>query len=377
MDFTDKRLEFGKWCAALLTLTNFIQIFIFPSTWFAFVILQAVVASATFMANSMVMWSYVSAPDDYTLHGITASGRMWETIGMLGFFIVVGAVGIGTQMDSVNLSRVSQSVATVVGGVSLFLAYKRYEPVKAVKSLESGKNLYVAGFSELWQTAKTLRKTDPGAARYLLTSIWTEAGIASITNMAITYLSEQIQLPASEIQIFILIVFLTGPVGIFGHRWLARKIGHKRNYLCCVSYTAIVMSLLIATVYKPEQKGIVYIFSLLVGIAYGWYYPSSNGYFVSLVPREKVTELWGINSFCSVILSWAPPLIFAALNESTGSLRLGLIGIIIFLVIGVLFGLTIPEHAVVEEGKAVEMTKSASGDVENGEGISAQSSPVE
>jgi UMF1 family MFS transporter len=138
------------------------------------------------------------------------------------------------------------------------------------------------------------------------------------------------------------------------------------------------MSLLIATVYKPEQKGIVYIFSLLVGIAYGWYYPSSNGYFVSLVPREKVTELWGINSFCSVILSWAPPLIFAALNESTGSLRLGLIGIIIFLVIGVLFGLTIPEHAatVSEEEKAVEMTNSASGDVENGEGTSAQSSPV-
>ena len=45
---------------------------------------------------------------------------------------------------------------------------------------------------------------------------------------------------------------------------------------------------------------------------------------------------------------------------------------------GVLFGLTIPEHAaVVEEEKAVEMTKSASGDVENGEGTSAQSSPVE
>lgn len=146
------------------------------------------------MANSMVMWSYVSAPDDYTLHGITASGRMWETIGMLGFFIVVGAVGIGTQMDSVNLSRVSQSVATVVGGLSLFLAYRRYEPVKAVKSVESGRNLYIAGFSELWQTAKTLSKTDPGAARYLLTSIWSEAGVASITNMAITYLSEQIQL---------------------------------------------------------------------------------------------------------------------------------------------------------------------------------------
>lgn len=82
----------------------------------------------------------------------------------------------------------------------------------------------------------------------------------------------------------------------------------------------------------------------MYGVAYGWYYPSSNGYYVSLVPEDRVTELWGFNSFCSVILSWAPPAIFIALNRGTGSLRLGLLGTIIFLFIGFCVACFIPER---------------------------------
>ena len=69
---------------------------------------------------------------------------------------------------------------------------------------------------------------------------------------------------------------------------------------------------------------------------------------MSLVPEEKVTELWGFNSFCSVSLSWAPPLIFTSLNESTGNLRLGLVGTIIFLFLGCCVTIFIPERVVAE-----------------------------
>ncbi len=60
------------------------------------VILQSSIASATFMANSMVLWSYVLAPNDHNMHGVMASGQVWETFGMLGLFIVVGAVQFGS-----------------------------------------------------------------------------------------------------------------------------------------------------------------------------------------------------------------------------------------------------------------------------------------
>jgi MFS-type transporter involved in bile tolerance (Atg22 family) len=197
VDFTDHRLAFGKVSALLLTLTNFVQIFIFEQTWFAMVILHGTVASATFMANSMILWSYVSASNDHDLHGVTASGRVWEVFGMLSFFIVVGAVQFGSGWDSVSVARFSQALATSVGGTSLFLAYKRYMPVKAVKILDKKAdgtdiNLYLAGIRELKSTLTTLWKTDPGAARFLLGSTFVEASISSFTNLAISYLSQQV-----------------------------------------------------------------------------------------------------------------------------------------------------------------------------------------
>jgi hypothetical protein len=60
-----------------------------------------------------------------------------------------------------------------------------------------------------------------------------------------------------------------------------------------------------------------------------------------------------------------------------------LIGIIIFLFIGLLIGITIPVHGGVEESmrksKIVEVVKSSSGDIEQGEELekSTQPSPVE
>jgi MFS-type transporter involved in bile tolerance (Atg22 family) len=192
VDYSDHRLEFGRVCAALLTIVNFIQIFIFENTWFAMVILQSVVASATFMANSMVMWSYVNAPTDHDLHGVTASGRVWETFGMLSFFIVVGGTQLGSGWGSISIARFSQALATGVGGISLFLAYKRYSPVKAVKFLPEGSNLYIAGISELKSTMTSLSKHEPRAARFLLASVFNEAAISAFTNLAIVYLSGQV-----------------------------------------------------------------------------------------------------------------------------------------------------------------------------------------
>jgi len=356
VDYSDWRRGFGKICATLLVLVNVVQIFLFASTWFAMTILQAVVASASFMANAMVLWSYVSAPNDHTLHGITASGRNWEVFGMLGFFIIVGIVQFTSGWDPVTLSRFSQALASFVGGISLFLAYRRYPAVKAVKQLEEGKNLWVAGVSELWHTGKDLHKTEPGAARYLLGICFLAGAMGSFTNLAITYLSEEIQMSATGIIIFILINMATNPIGVLIHKRVARRIGHKRNYLMMIAYIIVLTALFIGCIAGPDQMNWTYLIAFLYGIAYGWYYPSSNGLFVSLVPKDRVTELWGFNMFASVILSWVPPLIFTTLNETTGNLRLGLIGILAFLIAGFCIAVFIPEKTtdVVVEGNDEE-----------------------
>ena len=55
----------------------------------------------------------------------------------------------------------------------------------------------------------------------------------------------------------------------------------------------ILTILFISLIAGPEQRYGAYAFAVLFGYSYGHYYPSTNGYFVSLVPEERTTELWG------------------------------------------------------------------------------------
>jgi MFS-type transporter involved in bile tolerance (Atg22 family) len=117
---------------------------------------------------------------------------------MLGFFIVVGTVQFGSGWDSINVVCFSQAAACAMGGTLLFLSYKRYMPIKAVKTLYkkpdgTNVNLYLDGLRELKSTMTTLGKTDPSAMRFLISSIFIEACIAAFTNLAISYLSEQVR----------------------------------------------------------------------------------------------------------------------------------------------------------------------------------------
>lgn len=168
------------------------------------------------------------------------------------------------------------------------------------------------------------------------------------------YSCTQIEMSSTEIIIFIMVSLGCNPFGVIVHRTLSRMIGHKRSYLACILYTTILTAMMIGTIYNPKQAGVSYLYAALFGISFGWYYPCSNGFFVSLVPEEKVTELWGFNAFCSVILSWVPPIIFAALNESTGNLRVGWIGVIIFEVTGFLIASTIPARNADSSGGDVD-----------------------
>jgi len=347
-----------------LVVSNFAQIFIFESTWYAMVLIQAVFATAAFYGNSMVMWSYVGAENPVDLAGITGSGRMWETIAMLGFFVIVAVVGFVAKWGAVNNARFGQALACLAGAPTLFMAYhKRYPVKKSLKSLAEGSNLYKEGVKDLWRTIVDLGKTNPAAQRYLFTIMFTDAAIGGFTNLAIIYLHEQLQLNTQMVNLFILVNLASNIFGVGVHRFLLPKLGQKYNYSIMVAGWVIVTSLFVGLIAGPEQKYGSFAFAVIYGYCYGHYYPSTNGYFVSLVPEDKQVELWGWNMFASVILSWIPPLVFTTINETSGNLRLAMIGMIGFLLIGFLLSLTIPETSI--EKYSHKSTKKVRGEGEN------------
>jgi len=76
------------------------------------------------------------------------------------------------------------------------------------------------------------------------------------------------------------------------------------------------------------------------------------------IPRGQESELSGFYTYCRSILTWLPPLIFTAMNESGIAMTWGLLSLVIFFSVGLVFlQLMAPwEEMVAEAGKVNRMT---------------------
>jgi len=88
------------------------------------------------------------------------------------------------------------------------------------------------------------------------------------------------------------------------------------------------------------------------------FYPLENVIFTMSIPRGQESELSGFYTYCRSILTWLPPLIFTAMNESGIAMTWGLLSLVIFFSVGLVFlQLMAPwEEMVAEAGKVNRMT---------------------
>jgi UMF1 family MFS transporter len=77
--------------------------------------------------------------------------------------------------------------------------------------------------------------------------------------------------------------------------------------------------------------------AILIGIAAGPLQSASRSFLARLAPREHITEFFGIFAFSGKVSAFAAPITVGFITNTTGSLRLGMATILIYLVIGLGF----------------------------------------
>lgn len=100
----------------------------------------------------------------------------------------------------------------------------------------------------------------------------------------------------------------------------------------------------------PDVSYLAYVFGALWGIILGWFYSVENLFFSLVLPRGQEAELTGYFVYCTQILAWLPPLVFATMIEAGVKQTWGLMSLIIFFAIA--FGflcLVAPWDDVLEE----------------------------
>ena len=239
-------------------------------------------------------------------------------------------LGISTGM-AVRLSLLSAGVWW--GGFALISFWLlKSRPKK--KSLPPGKSYISAGFSEIVETFKELRRL-PLTLRFLIAYLIYNDGVQTVIFASSAFLEQELfpgGNPTFLLQIYLMVQF-TAVGGALLFERLAYLIKTKN---------AIIVSLVIwagVVIYAYRFLDTVpeaWVMAGVIAIVLGGSQALSRSLFSRMIPAGKEASFFGLYEVSERGTSWMGPLLFSIVIARTGSYRQALLSLIFFFVVGLI-----------------------------------------
>lgn len=342
VDYSDYRRGMGIGITAVMVVIQGVQVGTVESTWFAMAILQAI---AAFFYQLQVVVDYA-----YLIEICVAFGQEKMTIfssdmtsiqfaSQSFFLVVMVAITLVLASPAVLTAQISQGVNTFTTIVLFGLGWKYMTPRQRANNLPEGRSLLTEGFRQNWATLRKIQKNfRKGLLWYFYSLVFAEAAAAAITTTSIIYLNDALKLDSTQVGIFFLVTLLATIPGSRLAVWVTLKYNPNTSWKLSMLYLFVVIAIGVLTLEYVDQN-VSFVWGLFVGIGLGWFYPTENLFFAVSVPSGQEAELSGFFVYCTQILSWLPPLLFAWCIESGVAMKYSLIVVDAFflLAIGLLF----------------------------------------
>ena len=250
----------------------------------------------------------------------------------LNLLLVVRAeeLGISTGL-AVRLSLLSAGVWW--GGFALItFALLKSRPKK--KSLPPGKGYVAAGFSEIIDTFKELRRL-PLTTRYLIAYLIYNDGIQTVVFAASAFLEQELfpgGNPQFLLQIFVMVQFVA-----VGGALLFERLAYLIRTKNAIIVSLVIWSAIVIYAYRfldtvPEA----WILAGAIAIVLGGSQALSRSLFSRMIPVGKEAAFFGLYEVSERGTSWMGPLLFSIVIARTGSYRQALLSLIFFFVVGLI-----------------------------------------
>ncbi|MGH8794885.1 MAG: MFS transporter [Stackebrandtia sp.] len=240
---------------------------------------------------------------------------------------------IAKAVDVDQLTVVQYSIASTglwwTGWTMFTLARLRDRPPAA--AVDSGSGVWSGGFRQLGRTLKELRGY-PYTLLFLAAFLLYSDGISAVIALAATYGDQELGLDAGTLVLTILIVQFVNFVGALSLKALATVVGAKRTVLLgLIGWTGVVL----AAWWLPENNAGAFLgLGVALGIVMGGTQALSRSLFSQLIPKGREAAYFGIYQIADRGTSWIAPLMFGVVVSVTGSMRTGIIGLLVFFVVG-------------------------------------------
>jgi UMF1 family MFS transporter len=196
------------------------------------------------------------------------------------------------------------------------------------------------GLSELFETLKTLKDHRAIATFMLANMIYTD-GLTTLFAFGGVYAAGTFGMELSEVIMFGIALNVTAGIGAFGFAWVDDWIGARRTVAIGLAALVLVgLGLLLV-----ESKTWFWALGLLLGAFFGPVQAASRSLVARMAPAEHRTQMFGLFALSGRVTAFIGPAVLAWTTEAFASQRAGMATILVFLAVGLVLLVKVPEPA--------------------------------
>ena len=251
---------------------------------------------------------------------------------VLNLLMVLRAEQLGISSGlAVRLSLLSAGLWWGGFAIITFLLLKS-RPKK--KALPPGKSYISAGFSEIVDTFKELRRL-PLTARYLLGYLIYNDGIQTVIFASSAFLEQEL-FPQGNPEFLLKIFLMVQFVAVLG-ALLFERLAYLIKTKNAIIVSLVIWSGVVVYAYAflnsvPEA----WVMAAVIAIVLGGSQALSRSLFARMIPVGKEAAFFGLYEVSERGTSWMGPLLFSVVIARTGSYRMALLSLIFFFVVGLI-----------------------------------------
>jgi UMF1 family MFS transporter len=189
----------------------------------------------------------------------------------------------------------------------------------------------------LWRKSREL----PEAVKFLTAYLLYNDGIQTVIAVSAIFAAQELGMaPTMRILVILMIQFVAF-AGAFAFSWLARRIGARNAIVLSLAVWSIVTIYAYAgmkstaIVLGMEQRQLEFwLLAFVVALVLGGSQALSRSLFAQMIPRDQEAEFFSFYEISERGTSWMGTFIFGVVNQQFGSLRLGILSLIFFFVVG-------------------------------------------
>lgn len=201
----------------------------------------------------------------------------------------------------------------------------------------------------------------PEAMKFLVAYLLYNDGIQTVIAVSAIFATQELGFSSTNLILVVLMIQFVAFVGALFFGRLAGRLGAKRTIIISLVIWSVVVIYAwaglqsTATVLGMEQRQLEFwLLGFVIALVLGGSQALSRSLFAQMIPKDQEAEFYSFYEISERGTSWMGTFVFGAVNQMFGSLRLGILSVIFFFIMGLIL---LP---LVNVGLAMEQARQAS-----------------